>query len=138
MAAEPVTPTDDMAADQAAPAEDTETAAAEPGTPVAPTIEREGYTPLPPEQLTAEMVEGATVYGPDDQPIGEVSQLVLDPSGKITDAVVDVGGFLGMGEHRVAIGFEEMQILNRAEDNDVRIYINASKENLEQRPEFEG
>lgn len=102
-----------------------------------PGIEREGYMEVTQEELTAEMLTGAAVYGMEDESIGEVSDLVMGEDGQVSEAVVDVGGFLGMGEHPVAISFDEMQIIRDEAGEDVRVYIEASQEKLEQRPTYE-
>ena len=115
-------PTDQMAADQM-------------GT--RPTVEQEGYSPVDYATLTADELKGATVYDTNNDDIGDVDELVLDPDGKISKAVVDVGGFLGMGAHSVALDFSELQIL-KGENDDIRVYIDASKDELEKRPEYEG
>jgi PRC-barrel domain len=99
---------------------------------------RDAFVPLAAAELTAERLEGATVYSQADESIGDISQLNLDPDGKITEAIVDVGGFLGMGEHRVAIAFDEMNVVNDPETGDVRVYIDTTREDLEQRPEYQG
>ena len=98
----------------------------------------EGYAALAAEELTAERLDGATIYGQGDETIGTISELVLDPSGKVTQAVVDVGGFLGMGAHTVALDFAQLNVVHNAETDEVRVYSDATKEELEQMPEHEG
>jgi sporulation protein YlmC with PRC-barrel domain len=98
----------------------------------------EGYAGLAAEELTAERLDGATIYGQGDETIGTISELVIDTSGKITQAVVDVGGFLGMGAHTVALDFEQLNVVHNAETDEVRVYSSATKEELEQMPEHEG
>lgn len=44
-----------------------------------------------------------SVYNDVDQKIGNIRDLIVAPDGSISVAVVDVGGFLGMGRHHVAI-----------------------------------
>lgn len=61
-------------------------------------------------QLTASELEGQTVYGSNGDNIGDVSQLVLNDEGKIAEVIVDVGGFLGLGEKPVALPFDELKI----------------------------
>ncbi len=102
-----------------------------------PAIEREGYMEVTQEELTAEMLTGAAVYGMEDESIGEVSDLVMGEDGQVSEAVIDVGGFLGMGENPVAVSFDEMQIIRDEAGEDVRVYIEASQEKLEQRPTYE-
>ena len=43
---------------------------------------------------------GAPVYGPTGEQFGAVGALVIDPQGVVEAALVDLGGFLGMGRGR--------------------------------------
>ncbi|KZY29583.1 hypothetical protein A3731_05765 [Roseovarius sp. HI0049] len=61
-------------------------------------------------QLTAEDLEGVSVYGTEEDRLGEISDLVLSDDGKITEVIVDVGGFLGIGEKPVALPFEDIEL----------------------------
>jgi len=54
--------------------------------------------------------------------------------GAITQAVIDVGGFLGMGEHRVAIPVEELIAYRK--DNELRVYLPKTREQLMALPTF--
>ena len=69
--------------------------------------------------------------------IGEVSSLILDDNGKITEAVLDVGGFLGIGEHSVALGVDRLNIQRADETGELRVYVNATEDELESMPEYE-
>ncbi|WP_299869914.1 PRC-barrel domain-containing protein [uncultured Roseobacter sp.] len=102
----------------------------------APAVTRDGYEPAEIEQLTTEMLTGARVYSAADEDIGEVGELLLTDDGMIDRAVIDVGGFLGLGEHHVAVTMEELTILQS--DGDLRVYIDATQEALEAQPEYEG
>ncbi len=104
----------------------------------APAIERDGYEEAKLDQLTAEDLTGAVLYGASDENIGEVDQLLLDDSGKLEQAVLDIGGFLGIGEHRIAVTMDELKILRAPDGGDVRVYIDATKENLEKQPAYDG
>jgi sporulation protein YlmC with PRC-barrel domain len=46
---------------------------------------------------------GADVYNESSDKIGKLEDLILSPDGKLSVAIVEVGGFLGVGQHRVAI-----------------------------------
>jgi len=70
------------------------------------------------EILTASDLQGATVYGETDEQIGEISNLVLDDEGNITKVVIDVGGFLGIGEKPVALPLEEVTLMQDTEGLD--------------------
>lgn len=68
--------------------------------------------------------------------IGEIGSLVVSTDGKLERAVIDVGGFLGLGEKPVVVTFDELRLLKG--DGDLRIYVNATQEELEAQPEYEG
>ena len=58
-------------------------------------------------------VVGLSVYNSKDENIGSISDLLMDKNGNIKAAVVGVGGFLGMGEHLVAIPFEKIKFVDQ-------------------------
>lgn len=86
-------------------------------------------------QWLADDLIGTSVYGPGDKSIGEIDDLLLTEDGKITAAVVGVGGFLGIGEKKVAIGFESIH-KSRAANGDVRLTVSATADQLKAAPEF--
>lgn len=47
----------------------------------------------------------------DWEDVGEVRDLVIDPAGDIEAALVDVGGFLGIGEKTVAVNMEALHLV---------------------------
>lgn len=104
-----------------------------------PRVEREGYGEVSmadAQQISAEELQGARVYGVNDEDLGEISNLLID-EGKLMHAVVDVGGFLGMGEKPVAVDFDKLQILKDADGDDLRVYMDATQESLEAQPEYQ-
>ncbi|MDA9427185.1 MULTISPECIES: PRC-barrel domain-containing protein [Bradyrhizobium] len=63
------------------------------------------------EWRTSKM-DGVNVYNNANEKIGAISDLLMDKSGTVKLAVIGVGGFLGMGEHMVAIPFEKLKFVN--------------------------
>src|SRR2546430_4708507 len=55
----------------------------------------------------------ADVYDPFDHKIGKVTDLMIDNNGKVTGAIIGVGGFLGAGQKDVVIPFKELQASTR-------------------------
>lgn len=49
------------------------------------------------------------VYNNANQKIGDISDVILDQSGKVAAVVIGVGGFLGMGEHYVAVNYDQLK-----------------------------
>lgn len=105
-----------------------------------PEEQREGYAEVEMVEATSmstEELEGARVYGVNDEDLGEISALIAE-NGELTKAVIDVGGFLGMGEKPVAVQFASLQILKNAETGNLRVYLDATEEGLEAQPEYKG
>ena len=88
------------------------------------------------EDLTTEDVTGARVYDANDEWIGEVNSLIIASDGQLREAIIDVGGFLGMGEKQVSLTMEELTI--QQGNGDLRIYLDATEEQLNQMPEWQG
>jgi sporulation protein YlmC with PRC-barrel domain len=65
-----------------------------------------------PGQWRTSKLEGLNVYNNNNESIGEIKELLVDNSGKIQAVVLGVGGFLGMGEHHVAVPFEQIKFVN--------------------------
>lgn len=103
-----------------------------------PTVNREGYQAAQANELTADKLEGARVYGPKDEDVGEINRLVLDDKGQVKMFVLDIGGFLGIGEHQIAVTPGELNIVRDAKGDDFRVYIDANKQALEAQPEYKG
>jgi sporulation protein YlmC with PRC-barrel domain len=75
--------------------------------------------------LRASQIIGSTVYDMQNRNIGSVKDIVLDPNGRVTAVVVDVGAFLGVGGKYVAVGLNDIKT-----DND-RLTLNRTKEQLQ-------
>lgn len=105
---------------------------------IRPEITRDGYKAADMAELTADKLQGATVYGPNDENVGEINRLILDDSGKIQRVVLDVGGFLGMGERQIAVTLDELNIVRTDDGSDFRVYVDANQANLKAQPEYKG
>lgn len=118
---------------EVAPATASDKAAAVGATEAAP----DGFDRVMADVVTAEELTGARVYDAKDNWIGEVSQLILTDTQKIDMAVIDVGGFLGIGEKPVKLAMSEVDILRKADGNEVRVYVPMTKEQLEALPTYD-
>lgn len=100
-------------------------------------VMRDGYEAAGEEDLTAEMLTGAKAYDANDEWIGEISELVLNDDGKVTHAIIDVGGFLGLGEKPVELAVGDIDILREAGGDDVRVYVSMTREELQALPTYD-
>jgi sporulation protein YlmC with PRC-barrel domain len=73
---------------------------------------------------------GKRVYGKADEDVGEISAVSMDASGKITGAIVDVGGFLGIGEKKVALGADQLTVMKEASGDGTYLHVNATEDEL--------
>lgn len=95
----------------------------------------EGYVAVERDTLTAELLTGADVRDTTDASIAEVSDLVLTGEGQVTDVVLDVGGFLGLGVKTVAIPMDRLTVA-QADGGAIRLWVNMTKEELEALPDY--
>jgi len=63
-------------------------------------------------QWRASKLVGVDVYGPNNEKIGDIKEVLIDQSGNAQAVVIGVGGFLGMGEKNVALPFKSVQWSN--------------------------
>ncbi|MGR3511995.1 MAG: PRC-barrel domain-containing protein [Paracoccaceae bacterium] len=85
--------------------------------------------------VTTEDVLGVAVYGSENEWIGDLSELKLGEDGSIEGAIIDVGGFLGLGEKPVEMPLDQVDI-RRSEMGDIRAYVSATEAELEGMPEW--
>jgi sporulation protein YlmC with PRC-barrel domain len=86
--------------------------------------------------LTADDLEGIDAYGPADEHLGGIGDVVLSADGQAVEAVIiDFGGFLGIGTKQVAVSMENLQFRQDASNNRF-VFINVTREQLDQAVEF--
>lgn len=103
-----------------------------------PKMAPDGFAPVSVDNITTEMLTGARVYDANDNWIGEVDKLNLADGGKIDEAIIDVGGFLGIGEKQVSMKFDGLNVQQETDGDEVRVYLDATKDALMEMPEYEG
>ena len=79
---------------------------------------------------------GKRVYGPNGEDVGEISAVAIGSDNKITAAVVDVGGFLGMGEKPVALTSDMLRLVTDPDSNEMVFTVTATQEQLEAMPNY--
>ncbi len=97
----------------------------------------EGYSVMSESDRTADRLMGADVYGREGEEIATVDDLVMGDDGSVTHLVMDVGGFLGIGSHTVALEIDDLDILWNDEDGDVRVQVTMTEEEMESLPEYD-
>ncbi len=100
-----------------------------------PAMAREGYSQVEATQVSTALLVGQSVYDVSDTSVGTVADLILDNDGEVTNVIIDFGGFLGIGSSQVSLGYDELTILASAERDDVRVYVDATKEQIQNLPQ---
>ncbi len=99
-------------------------------------VDRSTLKEVAPTDLTADNLEGTTVYGANDQTVGEIGDIVLTTDGKVDAVLIDVGGFLGIGEKQVAVGMDKLSFMQDGNSNRY-LYTTFTKEQLEAQPAYD-
>jgi sporulation protein YlmC with PRC-barrel domain len=84
--------------------------------------------------VVASRLQDLNVYNNQNEEIGEIEDLVIKDGKTISGVVVSVGGFLGLGDRYVLL--DPSSIVLGDKDGTMRAFINTSKEELTNAPEF--
>lgn len=84
--------------------------------------------------LMASRLEDLNVYNNKNEEIGEIEDFVIKNGKTISGVVVSVGGFLGLGERYVLL--DPSSIVLGEHEGTMRAFVNTSKEELTNAPEF--
>lgn len=93
------------------------------------------YTVQEKQDWLSRNLVGTKVTNPQNETVGDVTDLVLEPSGKVKAAVLSVGGFLGIGTRYVAVNYDALKI-SRQDDGTVTASLNTTRDQLKNAPEF--
>ena len=55
---------------------------------------------------------GVNVYNDQNEKLGDISEVLLDKSGKVDGVIIGVGGFLGMGQHDIKIELSKLKFVD--------------------------
>src|SRR5262249_3357350 len=55
---------------------------------------------------------GLNVYNDQNEKLGDISEILLDKSGKVDGVVIGVGGFLGMGKHDIKFEMSKLKFVD--------------------------
>ncbi len=103
--------------------------------PIAPVNGPQFATITDSSALSSNLV-GLDVVTAGAQTIGQIKDIVFGPDNGVEGFVVSVGGFLGMGEHYVAVDPASIVITHDASDNKWHAVMNATADQLKAAPAF--
>lgn len=86
--------------------------------------------------ILASTMIGSNVRSAADEDLGSINDIIVSMDGQVEGVVIGVGGFLGIGEKDVVIAMDGLDI-QRTGDEDVRVSVTQSREDIEAAPGFE-
>ncbi len=60
----------------------------------------------------ASKLKGLNVYNEQNEKLGDISEILIDKSGKVDGIVIGVGGFLGMGQHDIKVEMSKLKFVD--------------------------
>ena len=87
------------------------------------------------DELSSNLV-GLSVYNNDNKDIGTIKDIAMNAQGRTQSYVLSVGGFLGMGEHYVAVNPQAVNVSYDASAKKWHAAMNATADQLKSAPEF--
>jgi hypothetical protein len=91
-------------------------------------------TEAPGDIATSKLI-GASVYNTQNENIGQIEDLIISSSGSVVSVVIGVGGFLGIGEKKVAMPFSALKA-ERGDNKLLKIVVEETRESLKAQPDF--
>jgi sporulation protein YlmC with PRC-barrel domain len=91
-------------------------------------------TTMPGDAITVTDWYKQDVYDPSNNKIGEIEDVLIDKSGKISAVIISVGGFLGMDTKDVAAPFSAIHATMK--DNKWWLTMNTTKDALKSAPGY--
>ena len=85
-----------------------------------------------PARMSGSHLIGLTLRNPQNESIGDIDDVIVDRDGRVREVIVGVGGFLGIGEHKVAIAWDQLQF---DASRDVAV-VNMTKDQLRAMPAY--
>jgi hypothetical protein len=82
-----------------------------PTTPPAATKADAGPKLASPHWRSSKLI-GVKILNEQNERLGDVNEIILDPAGKVMGYVIGVGGFLGMGEHDILVEPGKIKFVN--------------------------
>jgi hypothetical protein len=77
---------------------------------------------------------GKRVQGAQGEDLGRVVDVLADASGRVRIAIVDFGGFLGVGDRRIAVDWPLLRF--SPDQHDPSLLLSVTREKLKETPEY--
>ena len=93
------------------------------------------FSTLPDNEILSSKLKGLNVHNQKDQSVGEIADFAIK-NDQVDALILSVGGFLGIGEHYVAVSPSSITIRYDSANDNWLASMNTTKEALQTAPEF--
>jgi len=83
-----------------------------------------------------EGILGRPVLGANDENMGRIVDVIVEHSGRVRAAVIDFGGFLGVGSRKIAVDWSALHFLPPGQPN-AKISLDLSRDQVKAAPEYQ-
>ena len=87
------------------------------------------------DEMFSSKLKGLNIYNQKDESVGEITDIAIK-NNQIDALILSVGGFLGVGEHYVAVSPSSVSVRHDAKNDKWLASMNTTKEALKAAPEF--
>ncbi|MGY3446989.1 PRC-barrel domain-containing protein [Bradyrhizobium sp. USDA 4473] len=132
---------DVRAADDASPAPTLPSPPAAQAPPAAPAAPKEQAKESPPPSVTvigardAHGILGRDVRSSANEDMGRIVDVIVDRDGKVRAAVIDFGGFLGVGSRKIVVDWNALRFAGVSSKSD-SITLDLNKQQVSAAPEY--
>jgi hypothetical protein len=98
----------------------------------APPPPPQNLEPIPPDEVTS--ILGKKVQGVAGEDLGRVVDILVDSTGQPRAAVIDFGGFLGVGSRKIAVAWPLLQF--RPTEQKAPIHLSVTRAEVQAAPEY--
>jgi hypothetical protein len=104
--------------------------------PAAAAAKGQFVTEQKPDQMLASKFKGTNIIGPNDEKVGDVSDVLFEKDGRVVAYIVGVGGFLGIGAKDVALSPTSFQVVPANDRESMKLKLSMTKDELKNAAEF--
>jgi hypothetical protein len=114
----------------------------QPAAPNTPPTGQAPSTPATPPAVTilnsheVEGILGREVISPTNENMGRVVDVIVDRAGQVRAAIIDFGGFLGVGSRKIAVEWNALEFPPSGQ-SDAKINLELSREQVNAAPEYQ-
>ncbi len=83
-----------------------------------------------------EGILGRQVLGATDENMGRIVDVIVDHSGRVRAAVIDFGGFLGVGSRKIAVDWSALHFAPPGQPN-AKISLDLTRDQVKAAPEYQ-